>query len=75
MIPNRDEPIGKIRDVAECRSGGSCDQSHMIGVMEFESVVRWHGAGWMIVWFRSHMTGVGNPGWSRSFRYLTVPPF
>jgi hypothetical protein len=27
MIQSRDEYIGKIKDVAECRSGGSRDQS------------------------------------------------
>jgi hypothetical protein len=27
MIWNRDEHIGKIKDVAECRSGGSRDRS------------------------------------------------
>jgi hypothetical protein len=39
MIWDRDEHIGKIKDVAKCRSGGSCDQSHVIGVPEIESVV------------------------------------
>jgi len=28
MIRNRDEYIWKIKDVAECRSGGSHDRSH-----------------------------------------------
>jgi hypothetical protein len=32
MIRNRVEHIGKIKDVAECRPGGSRDQSHVIGV-------------------------------------------
>jgi hypothetical protein len=45
MIWNRVEHIGKIKDVAECRSGGSRDQSHVIGVPEVESVVRWRRAG------------------------------
>jgi hypothetical protein len=40
MIWNRDEYIWKIKDVVECRSRGSRDQSHVIRVMEFESVVR-----------------------------------
>jgi hypothetical protein len=39
MIQSRDEHIGKIKDVAECRSGGSCDWSHVIRVMEFKDVV------------------------------------
>jgi hypothetical protein len=45
MIQNRVEHIGKIKDVAECRSGGSRDQSHVIRVPEIESVVRWRRAG------------------------------
>jgi hypothetical protein len=45
MIRSRVEHIGKIKDVAECRSGGSRDQSHMIGVLEIESVMRWRRAG------------------------------
>jgi hypothetical protein len=40
MIQSRDEHIGKIKDVGECRSGRSRDQSHMIGVTEFKGVVR-----------------------------------
>jgi hypothetical protein len=45
MIQNRVEHIGNIKDVAECRSGGSRDWSHMVGVPEIESVVRWRGVG------------------------------
>jgi hypothetical protein len=45
MIWNRVEHIGKIKDVVECRSGGSCDQSHVIRVPEVESVVRWRRVG------------------------------
>jgi len=30
MIWNRVEHIGKIKDVAECRSSGSRDQSHVV---------------------------------------------
>jgi len=45
MIRNRVERIGNIKDIAECRSGGSCDRSHVVGVLEIESVVRWRGAG------------------------------
>jgi hypothetical protein len=45
MIRNRVEHIGKIKDVAEYRSSGSRDWSHMIGVPEVESVVRWRRAG------------------------------
>jgi hypothetical protein len=41
MVRNRVEHIGKIKDVAECRSGGSRDRSHVIGVPEIESVVQW----------------------------------
>jgi hypothetical protein len=37
MVWNRVKHIGKIKDVAEYRSGGSCDWIHVIGVMEFES--------------------------------------
>jgi hypothetical protein len=33
------------KDVAECRSGGSRDQSHVIRVPEIESIVRWHRVG------------------------------
>jgi hypothetical protein len=40
MIRNRDEHIGKIKDVVECGFGGSHDRGHMIGVTEFEGVVR-----------------------------------
>jgi len=39
MTWNRDEHFGKIKDVAECRSGGSHDRSHMIRVLEIESVM------------------------------------
>jgi hypothetical protein len=45
MVQNRVEHIGKIKDVAESRSGRSCDRSHVIGVPEVESIVRWHRAG------------------------------
>jgi hypothetical protein len=45
MIQNRVEHIGKIKDVAECRSHGSRDWSQVIGVPEVESVVRWHRVG------------------------------
>jgi len=45
MIRNRVERIGNIKDVAECRSGGSHDRSHVVGVPEIESVVRWRRAG------------------------------
>jgi hypothetical protein len=45
MIQNRVEHIGKIKGVAKGRSGGSCDQSHVIRVPEIESVVRWRRAG------------------------------
>jgi hypothetical protein len=38
VIWNRVEHIGNIKDVAECRSGGSRDRSHVIGVPEVESV-------------------------------------
>jgi hypothetical protein len=44
MVRNRVEHIGKIKDVAECRSGGSHDRSHVIGVLEVENIVRWHRA-------------------------------
>jgi hypothetical protein len=40
MIRNRDEHIRKIKDVAECRSGGSRDQSN--GVRECRAMV-WGG--------------------------------
>jgi hypothetical protein len=49
MIRNRDEHIGKIKDVAKRRSGGSHDQSHVIRVPEIESVVRRRGAGELIM--------------------------
>jgi hypothetical protein len=49
MMRSRDEHIGKIKDIAECRSRGSRDQSHVIGVTEFKGVVQWCEAGWMIV--------------------------
>jgi hypothetical protein len=39
MIWNRVEHIGNIKDIAECRSGGSRDWSHVIRVPEVESVV------------------------------------
>jgi hypothetical protein len=58
MIRSRDKPIGKIKYVAECRSGGSHDRSHVVGVKEFEGVVQRRGVGWMIVWLGSHVTGV-----------------
>jgi hypothetical protein len=45
MIRNRVERIGNIKDVAECRSGGSRDRSHVVGVPEIESVMLWHRAG------------------------------
>jgi hypothetical protein len=45
MIRNRVERMGNIKDEAECRSGGSCDWSHVVGVPEIESVVRWRRAG------------------------------
>jgi hypothetical protein len=45
MIRNRVEHIGKIKDVAKCRSGGSRDRSHVIGVPEVESVMQWCRAG------------------------------
>jgi hypothetical protein len=45
MIRNRVKHIGKIKDIAECRSGGSRDRSHVIGVPEVKSVVRWRRAG------------------------------
>jgi hypothetical protein len=45
MIWNRVEHIGNIKDIAECRSSGSRDWSHVIGVPEVESVVRWHRVG------------------------------
>jgi hypothetical protein len=38
MIWNRVEHNGNIKDVAKCRSGGSRDRSHVIGVPEVESV-------------------------------------
>jgi hypothetical protein len=44
MIRNRVEHSGKIKDVAECRSGGSHDGCHVIEVPEVESVVQWHRA-------------------------------
>jgi hypothetical protein len=50
MIQSMDKYIGKIKDVAECRSGGSHDRSHMVGVPETESVVRWCGVRQIIVW-------------------------
>jgi hypothetical protein len=50
MIRNRDEYIGKIKDVAKCRSGGSCDWSHVVGVPEIGSAMQWCGARWMIEW-------------------------
>jgi hypothetical protein len=45
MIRNRVKHIGKIKDVAKCRSGGSPDWNHVIGVPEIESVVQRRGAG------------------------------
>jgi hypothetical protein len=45
MIRNRVECIGNIKDVAECRSSGSRDRSHVVGVPEIESIVRWCGVG------------------------------
>jgi hypothetical protein len=45
MIRNRVERIGNIKDVAECRSGGSHDWSHVVGVPEIESIVQWLGTG------------------------------
>jgi hypothetical protein len=45
MVQNRVEHIGKIKDVAECRSGGSRDRNHVIGVPEIESAARWCRAG------------------------------
>jgi hypothetical protein len=45
MIRNRVKHIGKIKDVAKCRSGGSRDWSHVIRVLEIESVMRWRRAG------------------------------
>jgi hypothetical protein len=45
MIRNRVEHIRKIKDIAECRSSGSCDWSHVIGVPEVESIVQWCRAG------------------------------
>jgi hypothetical protein len=44
MIRNRVEHIGNIKDVAECRSGGSRDRSHVVGIPEIEGAVRWHRA-------------------------------
>jgi hypothetical protein len=38
MIWNRVEHNGNIKDVAKCKSGGSRDRSHVIGVLEVESV-------------------------------------
>jgi hypothetical protein len=71
MIRNRVKHIRKIKDVAECRSGGSRDWSHVIGVPEIESIVRWHRAEESRMRLRSHVTGVRSPGRSRSFGYLT----
>jgi hypothetical protein len=45
MIWNRVKHIGKIKEVAECRSGGSRDRSHVIEVLEIESTMRWRRAG------------------------------
>jgi hypothetical protein len=39
MIRNKDKHIGKIKNVAKCRSGGSRDRSHVVGVPEIESAV------------------------------------
>jgi hypothetical protein len=72
MIRSRDEHIGKIKDIAECRSRGSRDRSHVIGVPEFEGVVQWRGVGWTIVWLRSHVTRVRSLERSKSFGYLTT---
>jgi len=72
MTRNRVEHIGNIKDVAECRSGGSHDQSHVVGVPEIESVVRWRRAGESRVRLGSHVTGVRSQGRSRSFGYLTL---
>jgi hypothetical protein len=49
MIQNRDEYIWKIKDIAECRPGGSHDRSHVIRVPEIESVVQWHRVGELIM--------------------------
>jgi hypothetical protein len=38
MIWNRVEHNGNIKDVAKCKSGGSRDRSHVIGVPEVESI-------------------------------------
>jgi hypothetical protein len=72
MIWSRDEHIGKIKDVTECRSGGSHDRSHIIRVPEFKGVVQWRGVGWTIVWLRSHVTRVRSLERSKSFGYLTT---
>jgi hypothetical protein len=45
MIRSRDNHIGKIKDIAECRSRGSCEWSHVIGVLEIESIVGRRGTG------------------------------
>jgi hypothetical protein len=58
MIRNRDKYIWKIKDVAECRSGGSHDQSHVIGVTEFKSVVQWRRVGRVMVDRSGHVTGI-----------------
>jgi hypothetical protein len=39
MVWNRVKHNGNIKDVAKCSSGGSRDRSHVIGVLEVESVV------------------------------------
>jgi hypothetical protein len=62
MIRNRDKYIWKIKDVVECRSRGSRDRSHMIGVMEFESVVQWRRAGRVMIDQSGHVTRVRSPG-------------
>jgi hypothetical protein len=45
MVWNRVEHIGKIKEVAECRSGGSHDWIHVIRVPEIKSIVRWRRVG------------------------------
>jgi hypothetical protein len=74
IIRNRVEHIGNIKDVAECRSGVSRDRSHVVGVPEGESIVRWRRVGEPRMRLGSHVTGVRSPGRSRSFGYLTQCP-
>jgi hypothetical protein len=71
MIRNRVERIGNIKDVAECRSGGSRDRSHVVGSTggREHRAMAWGGRVEGAI--GNHVTGVISPGRSRSFGYLT----